>query len=35
MAAMVYTRANDGAVMVVTLGYSLAGALISKTPVVA
>jgi hypothetical protein len=34
LATMTYTRTNDGATMVVTLGYSVAGALVSKTPVV-
>jgi hypothetical protein len=34
MAVMTYTRPNDGTTMVVTLGYSMAGALVSKTPVV-
>jgi hypothetical protein len=34
MATMTYTRTSDGATMVTTLGYSVAGALVSKTPVV-
>jgi hypothetical protein len=34
MATMTYTRTNDGATMTVTMGYSVAGALVSKTPVV-
>jgi hypothetical protein len=34
MATLTYTRTSDGAVMTTTLAYSVAGALISKTPVV-